>query len=403
MSDVRITVVGSPTPSQVFSIPKLPLTWNTYTMTFMANAPTMTLTAENEMGSNGWVSLDGFTTFCSSNLDLGNDTLLCQGETLTLDAITTGATSYTWQDASTASTFNVSQPGTYKVDVSLSNGCVVTDSIIVDFVLPIDTLGNDTTLCEGETLTLDATTAGATSYNWQNGASTDSTFNVTESDRYGVEVIVNGCSGTDSINVNFNPLPIVNLGNDATLCPGETRILDATTNGATSYLWQDASTNPTFNATGPDNYGVEVMVNDCSGMDSVELSLNPLLTVNLGNDAVLCQGAALTLDVTIPGATYLWQDGSTAPTFNIINSGTYWVEVTSNCEVAIDTLSILFEDCTCNISFPNSFTPNSDNKNDQFSPITNCEFRKYRFVIFNRWGEKMFETNDYNDSWDGHL
>ena len=276
-ADFRISVgpiAGPPSTSQIFNILKLANTWNTYTMPFIATNATMMLSVENEPGSQGYLSFDGFTAFCSSNLDLGNDTLLCQGDTLTLDAMTVGATSYLWQDGSTtASTFKVSQADTYKVDVDLG-GCVVTDSIIVDFVLPIDALANDTTLCQGESLTLDATTAGATSYNWQNGASTDSVFNVSGSDRYGVEVIVNGCSGTDSINVSFTPLPIVNLGNDTILCPGATLTLNAITAGATSYLWQDVSTNPTFNVSGPGRYGVEVIANNCNGTDSIEVSFN---------------------------------------------------------------------------------------------------------------------------------
>ena len=342
--------------------------------------------------------------FIFSNLCLMDSTTFTLSTSLTVDSVLWNFGDST-SGVNNTSTDNIpkhvyTQAGDFEVTLIVFSTCnidTVSDSLSID-VVAVD-LGNDTVLCEGEALTLDATTANAV-YGWQDG-STDSTFNVTDSGTYWVEVVVNVCSRTDSINVNFNPLPIVNLGNDATLCPGETRTLDATTNGATSYLWQDASTNPIFNATGPDRYGVEVMVSDCSGMDSVELSLNPLLTVNLGNDTVLCQGAALTLDATVSGATYVWQDGSTAPTFNVTDSGTYWVEVTSNCEIAVDTLSILFEDCICNISFPNSFTPNSDNKNDQFSPVTNCEFREYRFVIFDRWGEKMFETNDYNDSWDG--
>ena len=259
-------------------------------------------------------------------------------------------------------------------------------------------LGNDTTLCQGETLALDATTPNAT-YLWQDN-STNPTFNVNQQGTYWVQVTGNCISTTDTINVNYNPAPTINLGNDTTLCQGETLALDATTLNAT-YLWQDNSTNPTFNVNQQGTYWVEVTVNNCNSSDTIQVNYTPSPTINLGNDTTLCQGGTLALDATTLNATYLWQDNSTNPTFNVNQQGTYWVQVTVNNCNSSDTISINLKDCHCSLYIPNSFTPNSDNKNDHFSPIFDCDITEYNFTIFNRWGELLFETTNPTNSWNG--
>ena len=162
----------------------------------------------------------------------------------------------------------------------------------------------------------------------------------------------------------------------------------------------------TFTATQNSNYisvRTKVGIYGWTQIDNFSINVynKPSPTIDLGNDTTLCQGESITLDATKSNATYLWQDNSTDSTFTVTQQGSYWVDVTvNNCKVS-DTIIIDFEDCSCILYVPNSFTPNFDNNNDHFSPILDCNFKEYTFVIFNRWGEKIFETNDYNDSWDG--
>ena len=362
-----------------------------------------------EVGLNGCTARDSVEYIFNprpGRVDLGDDIILCEGDTLILNAASTNAT-YFWQDGSTDSTFNVTAPGMYKVEL-MATGCPsASDSINVGFnPLPVVDLGNDTTLCDGETLTLDATIAGA-SYLWQD-STTNSTFNAIQQGIYGVEVEVGSCRTTDTISIDFfEPLVVDYFADDTTLCEGDTLLLDATTPTST-YIWQDSTTASTFNVTEQGVYLVEVTVGGCGTVsDSINVNFNLLPIVDLGNDTTLCEGETLLIGATTPGATYLWQDGSVDPVFRAAEIDRsaeleiYWVEVTNDCGTTADTLSILFEDCTCTMYVPTSFTPNSDNKNERFSPVTNCELQEYRFVIINRSGQTIFETNDYNDSWDG--
>ena len=97
-----------------------------------------------------------------------------------------------------------------------------------------------------------------------------------------------------------------------------------------TYVWQDNTTNSTFNITHQGIYWVKVTTNNCSTTDSIIVYYNQLPKANLGNDTTICQGETLTLDVSAKDATYLWQDNSTNSSFIVKQPGLYWVKVTIN-------------------------------------------------------------------------
>src|SRR5690606_10827150 len=100
------------------------------------------------------------------------------------------------------------------------------------------------------------------------------TFNATESGTYWVEITSNCGIVSDTIDVTFHPYPTLELGNDTTLCEGASLTLDVTAPNAT-YQWQDNSTGSTFNVTQQGTYWVEVSVNNCSTMDSININFAP--------------------------------------------------------------------------------------------------------------------------------
>ena len=328
---------------------------------------------------------------------LGNDTALCQGEIITLNATVPNAT-YIWQDNSSNPTFNVTQQGSYWVEITVNN-CSTIDTINISYNLsPTINLGNDTTLCQGETLILNSTTSNAT-YLWQDNSS-NSTFNVTQQGTYWTEITSRcGVIANDTININYNFITI-NLGNDSALCQGETLLLDATTSSAT-YLWQDNSTNSTFNVTQQGTYWIEITVNNCTLLDTITINTNPKPTVNLGYETTLCQGETLILDVTTSNASYLWQNNSTNPVLNVTDQGTYWVElIVNNCRSS-DSILIITENCEVILEIPNIFTPNNDAVNDLFVPIISKGVVSMNTSIFDRWGNRIYETDKLLIEWNG--
>ena len=269
-------------------------------------------------------------------VDLGDDSILCPGDTLPLNAFWPGAT-YLWQDNSTQSMFNATQTGQHWVQVTDNCG-TSTDTINVNYVVfPLASLVNDTTLCDGQTLTLDATHTNA-SYVW-NDNSNNPTLDVTQTGQYRVSVTVNNCLDADTIQVTFDPMPVVNLGNDTSLCQGQSYVLHANNPNAT-YLWYDNSTNPIHFVAFAGTYWVKVSINDCHASDTINVSVLPTPTVDLGRDTAICEGAQFELNIAQMGGTYLWQDNSTDSVFTVSQQGQYWAQVTNNCGTASDTLNV---------------------------------------------------------------
>jgi gliding motility-associated-like protein len=64
-------------------------------------------------------------------------------------------------------------------------------------------------------------------------------------------------------------------------------------------------------------------------------------------------------------------------------------------------MSIVFEDCPCALLLPNAFSPNGDGLNDNFRPLHACDMQDFSMTIFNRYGQKLFETKDPLQGWDG--
>jgi gliding motility-associated-like protein len=305
---------------------------------FLDDAST-TVTPLGNFGIDGsYVFLDDFVIENVCNYSLGNDTIICQGQSILLDVNAPNAT-YLWQDNSTNATFTVTQPGTYWVDIFDDCG-VTTDTIVLSATQPLVlNFGNDTTLCVGETWLLDATNPSST-YTWQNN-STDSVFNVMQQGIYWVEVS-NGCETIyDTVLVSYLFALNVNLGNDIELCQGNILTLNANSPIST-YQWQDNSTNPTYIVTQPGIYYVNVYSRCDTAYDSINITYFDPQSPIIGNDAVICQGDSVVLDATSPNATYLWQNNSTDSIFTVTQEGTYWVDIISACGTASDTVEVSY-------------------------------------------------------------
>jgi gliding motility-associated-like protein len=330
---------------------------------------------------------------------LGNDTTLCAGDSMVLYAPQITGYTYLWQDNSYSYKYTVIQQGTYSVKVTNSSGCLAADTIFVGFrPLPAFSLGKDTSLCNGQIFQLNPVLPSG-SYLWNTG-NTTSSLPISSSGVYWLQVSGNGCTGTDSILVDFKPIPVIALGNDTTLCAGQTLLLNTASNNAT-YLWQDGSTQSSYSVNEQGTYSVTVTLDGCdtSGKITVDYRTKPV--ISLGRDTTLCTSDQLILNAAYPQATDEWQDGSTQSTYTVTRAGTYSVQVTNTCGTVIDSVNVQYEDCACKFYVPSAFTPNGDGRNDIFKPSYKCFFSKYRLRIFNRWGQVVFNSQNPDTGWDG--
>ena len=240
------------------------------------------------------------------NVFAGNDVTICSGiNNVVLGA--TGAYSYIWSTAQTIDSIVVHPLVTtnYTVTGTDLNGCTNTDNVTVNVSSSIisPTITGSTTFCTGGSTTLDV--GGSYSYyQWSNGNITQ-TINVNTAGDYSVTVTnASGCTGVDSITITMSSsLTPTITGNN--ICNGNSTTLDAGF-GYTAYQWSNAMFSQTITVNTPNIYYVTVTDGSgCSGIGQINITQNPLPTVNAGNNVTICAGSATILNAT--GAlTYTW-------------------------------------------------------------------------------------------------
>ena len=103
-------------------------------------------------------------------------------------------------------------------------------------------------------------------------------------------------------------------------------------------------------------------------------------------------------------AKYLWNTGDTTSSIRVVNSGLYWLEVTdiTGC-TGRENVWVTTKSCMHGVFVPTAFTPNNDGLNDIFKPLVDGKLVQYRFTIYNRWGQIVFQTREFKKGWDGTL
>lgn len=331
-------------------------------------------------------------------LSLGRDTGFCAGGSFLLSAVNPSIQSYRWHDQSTQPFFEAFTAGTYNVTVTGINGCINRDTITLTTTpLPVFSLGRDTLLCTGTRLQL-STAVNGDFFLWNTGNTTASESIGTEGD-YWLKVTRQGCSYSDSIRVGYKPIPTFSLGNDTTLCEGNVHTLSVQRPNAT-FLWQDGSTFSNFAITKPGTYSVTVNLNNCFAADTIHVQYLAKPVLILVEDTSICIGQSFVLRPLLnTTVTYLWQDGSTRPNFEVADTGFYSLRVNNLCGSVVGNVTV--QAGICKIMMPTAFTPNSDNLNETFRVKNPFPVKQFKFRIYNRYGEMVFETDTMSIGWDG--
>jgi gliding motility-associated-like protein len=426
---------------------------------------------------------------------------ICPGSSTNLTTAVAGGTgiySYAWSNAAVAATQTVSPltSTNYTVTVTDAMSCTAIDSVLITVFTPaVIDLGNDTAICQGDAITLDAG-SGFSSYVWQNG-SIAQTLTASLANVYFVSAIdANGCTVKDTINLTINSLPVIGLSDTLSSCPATTSSLNANA-GFSTYAWSNGAVTSSISVNAPGNYIVTVQdANGCINKDSTLVLFYPVPTL-VFTVSPLAGCAPLSIFTTntslLNGSViqnWLWQIGpytSTSSTMETVltSTGLYnvFLQATTDKGCIVDTLlsnyievypspaavivpeSLEYEllDENINLSnqsigatsydwsffntsivsppdlvypitnfgtyafqlwvmnqygcmdstevnivvnpsfaiyFPSAFTPNGNDNNDQFLP-KGYGITEYEIMIFDRWGEMVFRSTDMSKGWDG--
>jgi gliding motility-associated-like protein len=216
---------------------------------------------------------------------------------------------------------------------------------------------------------------------------------------------------TDNVYVLLSPDNFLNLGNDTLLC--NTPEFTLSQPGLSNYLWQDGSDSVTFEVTESGQYTLQATSNaGCVDTDTVQVQLvSPSLSASASPSALVL-GDTAQLTAVSDATSYLWTPSeglSCSDCPNPLatpvddNDIDYIVFATDSfgCRIS-DTVTITV-DIRCNEVFiPTIFSPNKKGPeaNETFCVYSDC-VEQFKLVIHNRWGQRIFETENINTCWDG--
>jgi gliding motility-associated-like protein len=329
----------------------------------------------------------------------------------------------TWQ---AGNVFNVA-PGNYTVTVKDNLGCSTIFNTTVGLTNDLTfTPQTDVTICEGTSTQLQLVSNGL-QYAWtpatglSNVAIPNPVANPTVTTQYIVTITYGRCTATDDVIVNVNALPIPNAGPDAFICYGQSYQLQGS--GGTQYTWTPSTylssttvANPVSTPAKTITYTL-LQVRDAFGCtslvtDDVIVDVTPPIKVKtFPFDTVAYAGDQFQLNATSSANIYIW-----SPATGLSNP------YIANPVVTVDPIGsdVLYQVTASTIAgckgegyvrikvytgpdiyVPTGFTPNSDGKNDKFTPFPVGIASINYFRVFNRWGQLLFSTNKLNDGWDG--
>jgi gliding motility-associated-like protein len=355
-------------------------------------------------------------TIASTNGQLS----FCQGQSLTLQA-TAGLANYQWYvnnniiAGATADTLVVTETGSYTVSTTNANGCNTSSAQTIINLLPLPTAqitpAGPVLICNAVPVLLQVA-SGAASYQWYNAGisiagATLNTFLAAQTGDYSV-VITNasGCSAaSNAVIVSFNASISVSIYNANPFpCDGDIVYL-STTQNFNQIDWTTSESGIQIAVTSSGNYGVMVVSSGgCTASNNVNITFLPKPMVEAGEDVTSDCVNGVMLN-GIGDGTPLWEPAlglSNNNTFDVnafpINTTTYYLTVDNGTCKATDSLVVTAE-CS-SIYMPSAFTPNGDGLNDVFTAF-GMDLKEYQLIIYNRWGEKIFQTKDINLGWDG--
>jgi len=200
----------------------------------------------------------------------------------------------------------------------------------------------DTSLCGGTRLTLTAFPSVGLHYLWNTGDTT-ATLEVDSAGQYIVTASKNGCLSTDSIRVDFKPLPRVRFATrDTSMCTGDSILLSVPDSVGWQYSWSTSDTTPAILVADSGTYILSVNHAGCTNAASIHVALRPIPVFSLGADTGVCLGDSVRLRILAPispAVRYVWSTGDTLPTIRVA-AGTFSLRATRSACSFRDTVRV---------------------------------------------------------------
>lgn len=343
-----------------------------------------------------------------------NDTILCAGNTGFLYAA--GASTYSWSSGSTSNSITINPTTTTNYTVVGSVGTCTNSAVSSVTVIgqALVVTGNNS-ICNGQSSMLSA--SGGSLYTWSTGITTP-TIIVTPSvtSTYTVTSVAASCTNTSVYTVSVTPIPVINVSG-TTICPGQNGTLTAT--GATTYSWSTGATGSSININPTVNTTYTVIGTVAPSCTNIAVCTASIITakpnLHVSSPIVFCLDSVKQIPVSITNGnppynvSWLIPSGGLVP-FDTLNNTYYFTQSVSpsseNYTITVidqclyrDTITVSISTVDCDILVPNVVTPNGDGVNEYFIVRGMLNFPGSSLMVFNRWGNKIYSSEDYKNDW----
>lgn len=273
---------------------------------------------------------------------INGPTAMCQGDTVLLTA--SEGTQYQWSNGMTTQSISASAAGQYSVNIYNAGGCFATVSTTLSLQnLPVATITENTSICEGESAVLSVTSNPGYTYAWSNNSNASS-ISVREEGTYSVTITnANNCHITLQTTVQINTKPQVNISGNTAICQGTSSTLTATSLTPCQFVWSTGDTNAYTRILNSGTYTVTATNRQgCSNTASVNAIIRSLPTPSITGTTTICRGSSTTLTAT-GGYTYRWSNGETTNRISVSPTTTtnYSVTATDQYGCSASTSSVV--------------------------------------------------------------
>lgn len=361
-----------------------------------------TVTYNDKCGQKTTDSTHVIVSSQPADFDLGNDTLVCKGQIVPV-AVKGQYEKIEWDNGSKSATRVLSDKGTYWVKKWNGSKCFSSDTIHIETLSPPSIrVSDERTFCTGDSLLLvvEAEPVGQ-SIVWDDG--------LTSANRYVNTTQFNTVSAQNMCGIAFEEISVkeltiesFDLGPDTILCQGDVILKQVAINGPYTYLWSSGETGKTARFTEPGMYWFKASRGQCYKIDSIDIEGLAKPEFDVPQDFLLCDKEEYILNSGVDNAEVIWNGSHNAKYFTLRDyDGTLNVRAENLCGSDSAQIEVELKVCSCDLYFPNAVSPNFDGLNETFGPVSNCDkLIDYTIEIYNRWGQKVYESRDIKQKWD---
>ncbi|MCH2200310.1 MAG: gliding motility-associated C-terminal domain-containing protein [Flavobacteriales bacterium] len=221
---------------------------------------------------------------------------------------------------------------------------------------------------------------------------------------YWVQVVDSmGCSNTQEFTILNIDFPDVSVTSEVILCQESVVNITVDELPGMSYSWSNGEEGSVIEVSESDELVLTLIYETCEDEYLVHVNEVSLPEITIDNEGDLCNASFIILSAESEGDVYWLDNEESGGELLVYDEGVYTViaqnefgcESRENVEVLID--------CDPEVFVPNAFTPNNDGVNEVFEVISSQTLEDFHLTVFNRWGQKVFDSFDQNVPWIGNF